>query len=219
MWHTIQNNFDLSIYLQELAAASSETCCSDIDQSEPAKSTSTAGKFCCRDSGTDTCQGFQSGMTSGPLTENRGKEKSILLQADSPARIYRQAEKGRESAAKEAVYGERWQELFMKFDPATYSLKTHHCLWEEVLQLSSVILPRWGMMQDGELWERATPERRIGGTESGLWPTPKAAAAGPDFAKIERSSTGISLQTAVAKYPTPTSRDWKDTPGMGNNRD
>jgi hypothetical protein len=42
-----------------------------------------------------------------------------------------------------------------------------------------------------------------------MWPTPKASAAGPDFAKMDRSATGISLQTAVAMFPTPKSRDWK----------
>jgi hypothetical protein len=41
------------------------------------------------------------------------------------------------------------------------------------------------------------------------WPTPKASAAGPDFAKMDRSATGISLQTAVAMFPTPKSRDGK----------
>lgn len=46
------------------------------------------------------------------------------------------------------------------------------------------------------------------------WPTPKASAAGPDFAKTDRSATGISLQTAVKMFPAPNSRDWKDTPGM-----
>ena len=40
-------------------------------------------------------------------------------------------------------------------------------------------------------------------TEFGLWPTPKATAAGADFAKLERSKTGISLQTAVRIWPTP----------------
>lgn len=42
-----------------------------------------------------------------------------------------------------------------------------------------------------------------------LWPTPKASAAGPDFAKLERSKTGISLATAVVmeRFPTPTNQD------------
>jgi len=43
-----------------------------------------------------------------------------------------------------------------------------------------------------------------------MWPTPKASAAGPDFAKMTRSGTGISLQTAVAMWPTPTAQDAKN---------
>lgn len=65
------------------------------------------------------------------------------------------------------------------------------------------------MMRAGELWERTTPALHTSETESGLWPTPKASAAGPDFAKLKRSATGISLQTAVALWPTPTARDAK----------
>lgn len=43
-------------------------------------------------------------------------------------------------------------------------------------------------------------------------PTPKASEAGPDFAKLERSSTGISLPTWVAlkRVPTPTTQDAKN---------
>lgn len=40
-----------------------------------------------------------------------------------------------------------------------------------------------------------------------LWPTPKASAAGSDFAKIGRSATGISLATAVQMWPTPTAHE------------
>jgi len=36
-----------------------------------------------------------------------------------------------------------------------------------------------------------------------MWPTPRAAEAGADFAKLDRSKTGISLPTAVALWPTP----------------
>lgn len=42
-----------------------------------------------------------------------------------------------------------------------------------------------------------------------MWPTPKATAAGPDFAKMKRSRTGVSLQTAVAMFPTPTASNTK----------
>lgn len=39
------------------------------------------------------------------------------------------------------------------------------------------------------------------------WPTPKSSAAGPDFAKMTRSDTGLSLQTVMAgvdRWPTPS---------------
>lgn len=43
--------------------------------------------------------------------------------------------------------------------------------------------------------------------DSGLWPTPKASAAGPDFAKLDRSATGLSLATAASLWPTTTKMD------------
>ncbi len=51
----------------------------------------------------------------------------------------------------------------------------------------------------------------LGAAARNLWPTPKASTAGPDFAKLERSATGISLQTAVALslWATPRSSDHK----------
>jgi len=63
------------------------------------------------------------------------------------------------------------------------------------------------MMLGGELWELTTPEHRTAGNDAGSWPTPKASAAGPDYAKLDRSKTGISLQTAVAIWPTPVKHD------------
>jgi len=36
-----------------------------------------------------------------------------------------------------------------------------------------------------------------------MWPTPRAAEAGADFAKLNRSKTGMSLPTAAALWPTP----------------
>ena len=45
-------------------------------------------------------------------------------------------------------------------------------------------------------------------TESGFLPTPKASTAGPDLAKMDRSATGISLQTYVHLWPTPQARDY-----------
>ena len=56
-----------------------------------------------------------------------------------------------------------------------------------------------------------------------LWPTPKASSAGPDFAKLTRSKTGVSLQTAVAmkprtRIPTPSATDYKGSAKAGQRR-
>jgi hypothetical protein len=51
---------------------------------------------------------------------------------------------------------------------------------------------------------------QVKAVERGMWPMPKASSAGPDFAKMDRSATGISLQTAVAMFPTPTVNDSKN---------
>ena len=46
-----------------------------------------------------------------------------------------------------------------------------------------------------------TPPISDSGSTGAQWPTPKAAAAGPDFAKMTRSATGLSLQTVMAAVP------------------
>ena len=45
-----------------------------------------------------------------------------------------------------------------------------------------------------------------------MWPTPKASAAGPDFAAVKRGKS-ISLQTVVAMFPTPTVQDASNNAG------
>jgi hypothetical protein len=55
---------------------------------------------------------------------------------------------------------------------------------------------------------------RIGATGSTLWPTPKSSPSGPDFARMNRpNSGGDDLATAVARFPTPTARDWRSGKG------
>jgi len=58
---------------------------------------------------------------------------------------------------------------------------------------------------------------RTSGSDSSGWPTPRAAAAGPDYAIMDRpDSGGLSLQTSaqLASWSTTSARDWKDTAGM-----
>src|SRR5690606_29058955 len=65
--------------------------------------------------------------------------------------------------------------------------------------------------------------RPIDATACGLWPTPRKQMATGTW-EGRSTKVGPDLQTAVmmAMWTTPSSRDWKDTPGMattGNNPD
>jgi hypothetical protein len=68
---------------------------------------------------------------------------------------------------------------------------------------------RWGVFSAADAGAPSPSE-----SESGLWPTPKASAAGPDFAAIDRGKTG-QLADMVAMYPTPRSTDG-DRGGRGD---
>ena len=109
---------------------------------------------------------------------NRGEERSILSPAGSLAKTSAQQEKGPESTGSDPGYGEKWQELLVKYDRNSSSWKTHRDLWEEVLPWSSVTLPRWGMMRSGVCWELIKPARftsGIGAGSSPRFPTPTAS--------------------------------------------
>jgi hypothetical protein len=115
----------------------------------------------------------RSGMTFKPLTDDLGEAVLMSFLEAFPVRTYPAQEKGPELTESEAVCGDTWQESSVKFDPNTCSWKTHQCLWDEDLPESSVTLPKWGMMQNGVLWERTTLPPLTSGTESGSWPTPR----------------------------------------------
>lgn len=44
------------------------------------------------------------------------------------------------------------------------------------------------------------------------WPTPTALEAGPDFAKLDRSTTGMSLPAKARIWPTPNATDGEKAP-------
>lgn len=196
-------------YLQAQAGESSGACCAGGEPWRPSKLKNIPGRFCCNGRLTESYLDSLCGTMCARSTGTRGGGESMSSAADSLVRTSAPPEKAPGSTGNAPGCGASSRELSVKFDPATSSWKTHQCLWEEDLPESSVTLPRWGSMRAGVLSEHTTPARLTKGTESGLWPTPKASAAGPDFAKLDRSGTGVSLQTAVAMWTTPAARDAK----------
>ena len=98
-------------------------------------------------------------------------ETSLLAEV-SPARTSAVPVKGAELTEKEADYGQKWSELYVKYDRATHSWKTHRCLWEEDLPESSVTLQNKGMMQGGVLWDIDTKGEIFAEIEYGYLPAP-----------------------------------------------
>lgn len=126
-----------------------------------------------------------------------------------PAKTFQSPAKELESTASEAVCGDTWRESSARYCPDSSSWKTHRCLWEEDLQESSVILPRWGMMLNGVLWERITLPLLTSGTESGsLLPTPTCAAAvqGVNQPDGKRGQTLLGAAKGQT-WATPTTMD------------
>ena len=67
-----------------------------------------------------------------------------------------------------------------------------------------------------------TPPISERGSIGSQWPTPKASNAGPDFAKVDRSATGLSLQTVMAQsqslWPTVSGTEGGQTSRGGDRK-
>ena len=169
----------------------------------------------CTDRTMAACRFSRSGMTFRPLTDDLGEAVLMSYLEAFPARTSAPPEKEWESKGSGAVCGATWQELLVKFDRDTSSWRTHHCLWDEVLPESSLTLPKWGMLQNGELWERITlPDALTSGTGSGFLATPTATANQLCPSMMKHSGCRAWWPTPRGMWPTPSARDWKDSPGM-----
>lgn len=113
-----------------------------------------------------------SGMTCKHLTEDLGAEVLTWFLAASRARISAAPEKVQALAVRVPDYGVRWRELSMKYNQNLCLWKTRPSLWDEGWTSSLGTLPRWGLMQDGVLWEHVMLARLTNETEYGSLPTP-----------------------------------------------
>ena len=161
-------------YLLEQGEESSAASFLDIPQSVLSRLNLIAGKSCCKGSGTESCQSFQSGMMSPPSTELRGGEKLMSSAEDSRAKTSQLLGGGLELKANEAGFGQKWPESLAKYDPNSRSWRTAQCLLFEDLGESLETFPNWGMMRGGECWAQTILEQGIKGRGFGLLGTPLA---------------------------------------------
>lgn len=197
-------------FSQALEAAFLEENSWDGEQSARLKSIPSAPDDSASGKMKDTFHRSPYGMMFVPFEESLGAALLTWFRGDFLAKTSAlQTSTEKDSTANAPASGKSLPESLAKYDRATHSLRTAQTLLFEDSTELFVTLPRWGTIQNGALYLLPIPAHLTEERECGYWPTPKASAAGPDFAKINRSATEISLQTAVALWPTPCSSDHK----------
>ena len=195
------------IFSRALAEAFSQASCSEIDAFAPSSTSPTPEPYSLPDRTTEHFRLSRFGMTCAPLTEDRGEALLKSFLAASRAKTSAQRGEVTVLTASAPGFGAKWPESSVRYDPDSSEWKTAHCLWEEVLPWSSVILPTWGMTRSGSVYRHPTAERPISGTGAGLWQT-IVADDSADRAKGKWNSRGepkLSAQVLHPEYwPTPT---------------
>ena len=147
------------------------------------------------------------GMTCERLMDDRGAVLLMSFVAGSRARTSAPQETATALTASAPASGAKWPESSVRYDPASSSWKTAHCLWEEDLPWSLVTLPTWGMTRNGSVYRHPTAERPISGIGAGLWQT-IVADDSADRANGKWNSRGepkLSAQVLHPEHwPTPT---------------
>jgi len=143
---------------------------SDGEQSVQSSGSHTPQAYCAPDKMMDFSRLSRFGMTFKPLTENLGEELLTLYREAFHVPTLVPQEKEQELTEKPLECGEKWHGSFTKYNPDTHSWKTHQCSLLGDLEEFSETWPQWGLMRDGECWERRTLEQTIRGTGYGLLP-------------------------------------------------
>lgn len=204
-------------YSRALVAEYSAPICSGGEPYAPLNGTHTPAAYYWPDKTTGHSRLSRFGMTSEPLTADRGEALLILFLADSHARTSAQPEAVQGLTESEADSGAKWQGSFTKYDPVSRLWKTRQFSLLGGLVEFSETWPRWGSMRNGECLERPIAERPTCESESGLWPTPTCGGGGktlpegttptgktPDGRKQTICLERYVQQVERKVWPTPT---------------
>lgn len=190
------------IFSAALEEAFSQACRSDTGPSAPSSGNPMPRPSLWHDRTMEPSRLSRFGMTCERLMDDRGAVLLMSWLAASRVRTSAPQEMATESTASAPDSGVKWPESSVRYDPATYSWKTAHCLWEEDLPWSSVTLPTWGMTRNGSVYRHPTAERPISGIGAGLWPTP--TVCGNYNRKGASATSGDGLATVVTQRTWPT---------------
>jgi hypothetical protein len=204
-------------YLRELEGEFLEDICSGGELLQPLKSKITHAEFYCNGKLMDSYLDSLSGTTSAHSMANLGQEKSMSSQEVSHVKTCLQQEKAQDLMESDQDSGEKWQGSFAKYNPDTHSLRTPQCLLFEDSTEFCAILPKWGLMLDGELWEQQTLVQSTREIESGLsptppppdnWPTPTTPSGGGNCGGSGAYKNAIKNGTHIPHSINPNLYEW-----------
>jgi len=198
------------------------------EPSAPLSGKPTQQAYCAPDKMMEFSRLSRFGMTFKPLMADRGEELLTLFREDFHAKTSQLQETVTDLTESDQECGEKWHGLLAKFDQDTHLWRTVQCSLLEDLNESLQTLPQWGMTVGGELYLLPTLVQTTKEEESGLWRTPDTGAGGTSGllkqGKTHRQN-GQSIQIRLVDqvnnphlWPTPNSRDWKDSQTAGNRK-
>lgn len=208
----LMKDYENSHCSQAQAVEFSEESCSDGKPSAP--SNTTRMPPLCWSAGKTTIALSLSrfGMMCRPLTESHGEELLTWYLADSHAKTsaYKESEQG--LTAKNLECGDTWRGSLAKYSPDSHSLKTVQNSLIQDLTGCFVTLPKWGLMRNGEIYQRPHWERHIYETAPGLLPTPRVSRGftNPTLGKKRRDclTTEILGEPILGMRPVPEYVEW-----------
>ena len=163
------------------------------------------------------------GIITGALTASRPSTFSPAAFLVSPSR----SQGSNDGWTTIVGYGPSSREPFASYDPATFSWRTSQAsLWEAEWTPYSETWPTSGMTRSGRAFPRRplVPRTSVTGSGSSLTgkethhvPTPTASdhiarQSTPSEALNFETNKTVTLDRWVGRWPTPTSRDHKDSP-------
>lgn len=140
------------LFSQALVAEYSDRISWDGTQSAQLNVMPTQAKFWRNDKMMDFSNLSRFGLTLQLLTENHGKELLTLYLADFHAKTSASQEKVQDLMENDQDSGKNLNGSFAKYSLSSHSLKTVQCSLLADSKEYSVILPKWGLMLNGELF-------------------------------------------------------------------
>ena len=203
-------------YLQGVEEVSSEENSSVGIPFVPSRLTPIAGASSSRDNAEAYSDGFQSGTMLKHSTASHGADGLTSLAEGFPVKISAQPEREPGSTERKAAFGLTSLGSLAKYNPVSRLWKTPQYSLLGDSDVYSGTWPAWGLMQDGECWERTIPALRISANAFGsLLPTPTASeygtrnngqrGDGSTFATAGAPS--LSIMARRAMWPTVRASD------------